>query len=826
MNLFSAQGLDPKTLFTLLYNCNTEEEVTALINKEQKTFAQENWKPLGGSENLYGVIENQQASPIAALVEKLTNSIDATLMRKCYEAGIDPKGPAAPKTMEEAKALFYNGQAANWDLKQFRRAQAENIQIVASGELKKPSLVIYDDGEGQHPQQFENTFLSLLRGNKNEIHFVQGKYNMGGSGAIVFCGKQGYQLVASRRYDKSGPLGFTLIREHPLTKEEKQTKKNTWYEYLVLNGGIPSFPVTELDLKLINRKFQTGTIIKLYSYVLPEGSRSVISRDLHLSLNEFLFEPALPVLIADTKERYPHDKNLEKPLYGLKRRLEQDDKEYVEQAFVEDFSHHDNPAFGKMRVWCYVFKAKVEGKSAKETKESIQREFFKNNMAVLFSMNGQVHGAYTTEFITRALKLTLLKNHLLIHVDCTQMNYEFRKELFMASRDRLKESEETRALRAYLAKQLGKVGSRLAEIEKKRKDAISVEGTDSKDLLKNVTKNIQLNPELMKLLGSAFKLDEKKAKPEPKDKPEKKAPSKPQPQPFKPERFPSFLKVRGSHDGNKPLTGIPLGGEKTIRFDTDVENEYFNRVEEPGELKIAVLDVAKPTNGGGGGGKLEAWEVDELLNVNVSSPQDGCIRVAMNPTKTAQAGDAIKLKVSLTAPGEELEEIFWVKITDKEAPPKPAPEPEEEPLQGLPQPVFLYKDEAKEGAKTWDDLEAQGITVDYKTVVHPHVEGDNLTTIFINMDSNVLKSFRAKYRNPSAEQLEMAGRKYWTSVYMHTLFLYSITKNRKYQVSKGEGDKQEPVDVADYIKDLFENFYSEFILNFGGMEEMMQGLGE
>lgn len=75
-------------------------------------------------------------------------------------------------------------------------------------------------------------------------------------------------------------------------------------------------------------------------------------------------------------------------------------------------------------------------------------------MSVLFSMNGQVHGNLTTEFITRSLKMNLLKNHLLIHVDCTQMNYDFRKELFMASRDRLKQGDETSELRKFLTKKL------------------------------------------------------------------------------------------------------------------------------------------------------------------------------------------------------------------------------------------------------------------------------------------------------------------------------------------------------------------------------------
>ena len=833
MDLFSTQLPDLKNLFLQLYNCPDEQAVDKVIQQHPAVFAPTaNWKPLGGSENMYGVIENQQASPIAALVEKITNSIDATLMRKCYEANVDPKGPDAPKTMEAAIKQFYAGQAEQWDLPSFRKKQAENIQIVASGPKLQPSLTIYDSGEGQHPDKFEDTFLSLLRGNKNEIHFVQGKYNMGGSGAIVFCGKRGYQLVASRRFDGSGPMGFTLIREHPLTKEEKNTRKNTWYEFLVLNGQIPSFPITELNLKLAGRSFTTGTVIKLYSYNLPAGSRSVISRDLNQSLNEFLFEPALPILTVDTKERYPDDKNLERALFGLKRRLEQDDKDYVEVNFVEDYT---DALFGKMRVAGYVFNTKVGGKSAKETKESIQREFFKNNMVVLFSMNGQVHGSYASEFITRSMKLNLLKNHLLLHVDCTHMSYEFRKELFMASRDRLKGSEETTSLRKFLASKLSKAGGRLAEIEKKRKDAIAVDGSDSKDLLKNVTKNIQMNPELLKLLGSTFKLEEKKPQPDKKEKPEKKTSSKPAPEPFKPQRFPTFLKVRGNNDGDKPLTGIPLGGEKTVRFDTDVENQYFNRTEEPGELKIALLSVkrAASKNGNGSstghGGNLEGSTlgVEDVLNVNVSSPQDGTIRVTMNPQKDAQVGDEVQLKVSLTAPGEELEEIFWVKIADKDAPPKPMPQPEEEPLTGLPDPVFMYEKQ-QENAITWEQVEEGiGVSITHKTVVHPMVDnGDNLEKIYINMDSAVLKNFRSKYRTINEEQLEMTARKYWTAVYMHTLFLYSITKNRRYEMTRASADGEKPVDVAEYIKDLFENFYSEFILNFGGMEEIMQGLSE
>ena len=135
--------------------------------------------------------------------------------------------------MEEAKARFFANHG-DWDLPSKRKEQSESIQIIADGPRLNPSLTIYDDGEGQHPEKFERTFLSLLEGNKTEIHFVQGKYNMGGSGAVVFCGKKRYQLIGSKKYDNTGRFGFTLIREHPL--EQKGRKGQKEYMVRILEG--------------------------------------------------------------------------------------------------------------------------------------------------------------------------------------------------------------------------------------------------------------------------------------------------------------------------------------------------------------------------------------------------------------------------------------------------------------------------------------------------------------------------------------------------------------------------------------------------------------
>lgn len=484
-------NINPEELFKKLYFSATETDVDKVVHNYSEIFQQSNWYPLGENESLYGVIENQQASPIPALIEKITNSIDAILTKKCHEAGIDPKSSLAPRSMQEAINKFFPDNKS-WDLSSFRKKQSECIQIIADGPRMDTSLIIYDEGEGHLPNDFEKTFLSLLRGNKNEIHFVQGKYNMGGSGAIVFCGKKRYQLIASKRFDGNGEFGFTLIRKHPFSDKEKISKKSTWYEYFKFDKKILSFPIDTLDLGLFNRKFKTGTVIKMYSYDLPSGSRSVISRDLNQSINEYLFEPALPIVTVDKKERYPDDRNLERDLYGLKRRLEESKNKYVEDNFIEDFTDKD---IGNLKITTYIFKTKVDDKNVKESKDSIRREFFKNGMSVLFSMNGQVHGHLTSEFISRTLKMQLLKDYLLIHVDCTNLNYEFRSELFMASRDRLKNGDETSILRDAVGKILLK--SKLQDIYKKRRDSISFEGEDTKDLIRSFTKNLPLNKYLL-----------------------------------------------------------------------------------------------------------------------------------------------------------------------------------------------------------------------------------------------------------------------------------------------------------------------------------------
>ena len=795
-------------LFWQLYRCKNETEVSALIKRRPEVFAPQNWSPLGGSYSNYGTVENQAADPVPALVEKLTNSIDAVLMRRSYEEGIDPKSPNAPKSIAEAVERFFPHHK-QWDMVAARSQQARSIQVLADGYAKNTanaSIIIYDDGEGQFPEDFPKTFLSLGRGNKNEIKFVQGVYNMGGCGAITFCGEKRFQMVASKRYDGKGKFGYTLIRKHPLDEDEESRYKKSWYEYLVIDDQIPSFSSGELDLGLYKRKFNTGSLVKLYSYDL-EGNRN-LNRDLSRSINEYLFDPVLPMSILDSKDRFPDagEQFHSQVLFGLQGRLER--SEYVDKPFSEQIDDRD---FGLVKVNVFVFKVRAKGKDWKQTRNTFRHEYFKNNMSVLFTLNGQVHGHYTSEFISRSLKFSLLKDYVLIHVDCTNMKPIFRDELTMPSRDRFKNSKQMKRLRKKLTDTLR--NSELRDIFKARKDLIGYDEDDSEELLKQIAEDLPLDRGMRDLIRQTMELEK------PGDKPKPRPPRPPQPEtPIQLQRYPTFLKVASKRKGGAPKLAIPLGGSRTLKLESDVHDDYFDRAEDPGELELAILTYT-PNESNGGDQPGTANSVSDFLSVNKKSPKNGNIRVVLEPTKDVCVGDEIELQADFhgsTNPNAVPPVVFWVSIVDREKRPQPKPPNVEENL-GLPKPVLVYSQPTDgEDRLTWEALHKMTIEMNHGVVMHPVVdEEDKLETIYINMDSGVLKNFMSQKRNPNEEQRQLANRQYVSRVYYHTLFLYVISKNRNFSIGRLNGGEEiDDVDLSDYLKDLFQNQYAAFLLSF------------
>jgi hypothetical protein len=309
---------EPSELFERLLHAEMEDEVDKILHDAGFDLGNEFvWRALGDMENNFSTVGNQQTEATAALVEKIINGIDAELMAECFRAGIDPEGPDAPKTMAEAVGRFFHvkdGLLANLDSKQ-QTELAKQLHVVAVGEKTSPSYLIIDSGEGQTPETFPDTFLSLNKSNKIRIPFVQGKFNSGGTGVLQFCGQKNMQLIVSRR-QPIAPVcdsdwsreqwGFTIVRRMKPTAG----RKNSMYVYLAPGGKVLHFAADAVKVLPEDRSsvaprpyavgLRYGTCIKLYNFRWK--AKSIATTDARYELERFLHSPCLPFRLTETRD--------------------------------------------------------------------------------------------------------------------------------------------------------------------------------------------------------------------------------------------------------------------------------------------------------------------------------------------------------------------------------------------------------------------------------------------------------------------------------------------------------------------------------------------
>jgi hypothetical protein len=137
-----------------LLAAENEEAVLEALNSRSLMVDDSRWRYLGGMPNNQSIVHAQQSNPAAALIEKLTNSNDALLLRYCKELGIDPRGSDAPLSMPAAVDQFLGDVAqqladfpSSAGTKAARSYAEEHLVLYATGSKERPSLSLYDAGE-------------------------------------------------------------------------------------------------------------------------------------------------------------------------------------------------------------------------------------------------------------------------------------------------------------------------------------------------------------------------------------------------------------------------------------------------------------------------------------------------------------------------------------------------------------------------------------------------------------------------------------------------------------------------------------------------------
>lgn len=593
-----------KELYLFLLAADTEQEVVQILKDKGFWDTPEAWRYYGDREDNFSIIGNQQSRPEAALVEKIVNSVDAVLMNECWMKGLPPEDAKTPKSIHEAVALYFMGDASkadtlghieNWG--STKRTEVSRLITVAatgvtaaSDGASNPCFTISDAGEGQTPLSMPLTILSLDKKNKQRIHFVQGKFNMGGTGVLQFCGRLNMQLIVSRRnptIPKNGDhdsedWGFTLVRrENPPAGQ-----KSSVYTYLAPIGAgenprmggilhfssdtLPIFPDDNVPYK---REAKWGTAIKLYEYNATGFRTMMFRKDGLLSrLDILLPEIALPIRLHECRDYKGHPGSFETTLSGLTVRLEDNKAENLEDGF---------PATGQ-------FMAKGESMDAKVYAfRQNKADTYKKNEGLIFTINGQTHGYLPLTFFGRkTVGMGRLDDSILVVVDCSNLSGRAREDLFMNSRDRLRGGDLRDAIEKELVILIRDHSGLRALKERRRREEIESRLSNSKPLEKALELILRASPSLLALFSSGSRLSN----------PFKTAETASSDKPFHGSYHPTFFKFEKLPYGHKLKRTVAVNMRSRVIFETNAVNDYFSRPQNKGLFTLKSIEDGKSTD--------------------------------------------------------------------------------------------------------------------------------------------------------------------------------------------------------------------------------------
>ncbi len=720
-NFMTAQQKLNKDVLQKLIKATTQEEVTDLISSHP-FFKSCKWVPYGDQENNAGTIKAQSPDPVGALVEKITNGIDALLIRMCWDNKVDPASPFAPQSQNEAVIKFFGDSVANFELteKEVREIASKTVRIIAEGTREKPTISVFDFGEGQHPKDFPKTFLSIGGSNKIKIKFAHGVYNQGGSAALKFCGN-GYQLILSRRAPnilngQEDLWGFALVREwyEPGFKAES-------YQYCVVNDEVPSIPYEPLNILPDGDTFESGSFVRLFSYSLKNPNFFITGqrdRELAREINKRYFSMPLPIQLNELRTQLPgwSEKNKVTRIYGLWRLLKKqfNDRDVIKAVLS---LKAELGVFGLRNIEIAILNDEGDaGQSYKNQQEKI-----------FLTVNGQSQHAETINFLKRDCLLPDLAPYMIVHVDLSNAGYQANK-IFHTARSGMIDIPEYDEFHKRLTDSI-KGDETLKELNHEYKERkLRNAQPEDKDLSKYIGRLVKDNPFLASLLNIGDEV--------PTEEPE--GPKKE----YQGQYIPTILDLGISEKE------IPYNRYARLRIKTNAANDYFTRFKDRGEFK---------------------WTTSKLVQINHYSLKNGYLPVYIQPVKDVRPGDTDSITFELTRPNQEPLRAELKIIIGKFEKPKINPPG----LHKLPTKLALKLPELKPVPKEdWKNFDWTG-----QDIVKVEEDQENIT-VYINKEPDVLIEFPK--RNPSyssGDAMVAVQKRYLASIYLYSVAMFFDMKD-------------------------------------------------
>jgi len=432
--------------FELLLKARTSQDVKDFLSrlkiadsKTKPTNCDFKWKPIGDSLSNAANIETNTSS-ISCLIERITNAFDANIDLQVSLKNKKGILPASPRKAVEHYFNIPGGDLGKYGVElsveeRSKLASLTKVEFYDSGEEQNPTISIRDFGTGQHPSEFQDTFLKLGSSNKISSPHLHGTYGHGGSSTYRFLE---YSTIISRQ-DKSllngkpDLIGWTIIRKDNSLEiyserdgKVVQIKKPPVYQYLTLISGEVPYITPDDDLL----EFKSGSCVTHIGYS-ARGWHN-LSRGLGFRLfRNFLFDPVLPFRLEDLRE---NSESFNRNIFGARSTL-LDSSDVVYSNEAEEFL--EDGGILKIRYWV-LFDQTDPAK--RPLNNYTERENSKNT--IILTLNGQRHAAIDKNVIAKDLRLPNLSQCLLVQVEVDNLSREMKAGLFTSNRGGLYEDNE------------------------------------------------------------------------------------------------------------------------------------------------------------------------------------------------------------------------------------------------------------------------------------------------------------------------------------------------------------------------------------------------
>lgn len=531
---------------------------TALIKFISENESAVAWHPVGDKINNKGIIE-VSADPGRALVERVTNAIDAVLE---LEHDKHNGQPICMSPREAATAWLSVPREGLSKLSPAeRRSLAQKVKIIIQkGKTRQYRIFqVRDFGIGISLEDMPKTILSLNESNKLSKHYLAGTYGQGGS--ATFNVSQ-LTFVASRKVGEK-TVSFTLVKYQELDPERYKTGN---YVYLTINGSLPTL---EVDDKL----FPAGTLVRHFGYDLSKYNSSLGSASVYGLLNQVLFDPVLPIWLDDEVQDY------RRTIKGSRNAL---NGAVDEEGKGPGLAHNmpmfyvELPEHGLIGIEYWVLeKPTAHGKNPAEA-------FVNSSKPVVLTLNGQNHAELPKNLLTKETGLPYLSNRVIVHIDCNNLTGLGKRKLFVSNREDVRQGHVLELIKAEIVKALNsddvlvKLNSEAKQSIERQRDETSV-----KEMKAEVAR-------LLRLQGLSI-ADDFGASGS-KGKPSEKRPVHPRPRPITPPAIethepPTYFKILWEQE--KPIT-FYTGQRRYLRIVTDA-NETYHNVIDPSLSRVNVI---------------------------------------------------------------------------------------------------------------------------------------------------------------------------------------------------------------------------------------------